>query len=323
MQARWLVRTILLVGATSLCADDGRHAALHTPDEQTSVSREDEGRDRDRHTWHGPVGFVFDGTLQDVIEFFTPHKSGNGRSCATCHRPEDHFGLTPTTVEARYQALQARRQYDPHADDPLFRSIDADDFDQDFTTLRTKALVRVVLPLPLNVTLADDPQRRPSRSGGPFRPSSTPASPRHTRQMGGWGRWRTRRALPCRHTRKSRTSRKQKLLPGLPNSSTAYSLRGVCGNSPGRWKRALPCQTPLPHSLRSSNRGRPHSSISALRATAARRKPSTPMRAFYLSPSEGRCLAHKRSSTSSCKPPGPRVSSTTFPRHIFRPKTMS
>lgn len=157
MQARWLVSTILLVGATSLCADDGRRDALHTPDEQTSVAREDEGRDRDRHTWHGPVGFVFDGTLQDVIAFFTPHKSGNGRSCATCHRPEDHFGLTPTTVEARYQALQARRQYDPHADDPLFRSIDADDFDQDFTTLRTKALVRVVLPLPLNVTLADDP----------------------------------------------------------------------------------------------------------------------------------------------------------------------
>lgn len=54
-------------------------------------------------------------------------------------------------------ALQARRQYDPQADDPLFRSIDADDFDQDFTTLRTKALVRVVLPLPLNVQLADDP----------------------------------------------------------------------------------------------------------------------------------------------------------------------
>jgi hypothetical protein len=52
-----------------------------------------------------------------------------GRSCATRHRPEDNFGPTPATVEARYQALQARRRIDPNADDPLFRSIDADDFD--------------------------------------------------------------------------------------------------------------------------------------------------------------------------------------------------
>jgi cytochrome c peroxidase len=60
-------------------------------------------------------------------------------------------------VEARYQLWQARKRFDPTADDPLFRSIDADDFGDDFTTLRTKALVRVVLPLPVNVVLADDP----------------------------------------------------------------------------------------------------------------------------------------------------------------------
>ncbi len=106
---------------------------------------------------HNPLGFVYDGRLIDAVEFFKPHKGGNERSCATCHRLEDHFALTPATVEARYQALQARRQYDPTADDPLFRSIDADDLAQDFTTLRTKALVRVVLPLPANVKLANDP----------------------------------------------------------------------------------------------------------------------------------------------------------------------
>lgn len=111
-------------------------------------------------TRHGPANFVYAGKLRDAIEFFKPHKDGNGRSCATCHRPEDNFALTPATVEARYQALQARRREDPNADDPLFRSIDADDFDQDFTTLRTKALVRVVLPLPPNIRLADDPSAR-------------------------------------------------------------------------------------------------------------------------------------------------------------------
>ena len=104
-----------------------------------------------------PFDLVFDGNIADAIEFFTPHEGGNGRSCATCHRPEDNFALTPATVEARYQAWQARLRRDSTADDPLFRSIDADDFDRDFTTLRTKALVRVVLPLPPNVALADDP----------------------------------------------------------------------------------------------------------------------------------------------------------------------
>lgn len=104
--------------------------------------------------------FVFDGRVADALEFFLPHEGGNGRSCATCHRPEDQFALTPATVEARYQQLQRRRQTDPSADDPLFRSIDADDFDQDFTTLRTKGLVRVALPLAPNVTVGDDPLAR-------------------------------------------------------------------------------------------------------------------------------------------------------------------
>lgn len=103
------------------------------------------------------TAFVFDGKIVDAFEFFRPHDTGNGRSCATCHRPEDSFGLTPATVEARYQLWQARRRHHPDADDPLFRSIDADDFDQDFTTLRTRALVRVALPLASNVKLADDP----------------------------------------------------------------------------------------------------------------------------------------------------------------------
>lgn len=103
----------------------------------------------------GPA-FHYDGSIRDAIEFFRPHPGGNGRSCATCHRPEDNFALTPKTVEARWQLLQKRRQIDPGADDPLFRPIDADDFANDFTTLRTKALVRVTLPLPANVKRADD-----------------------------------------------------------------------------------------------------------------------------------------------------------------------
>ena len=139
MKVRWLFGSVVIVWAGSLSATVGSSQ----PAQQESHS--------------SGVGFVFDGRIVDALEFFKPHDSGNGRSCATCHRPEDNFGLTPATVEARYQLLQARRRKNPDADDPLFRSIDADDFNQDFTTLRTKALVRVRLPLKDNVTLADDP----------------------------------------------------------------------------------------------------------------------------------------------------------------------
>ena len=79
-----------------------------------------------------------------------PGAHDNGRSCATCHVPEEAFQLTPQHVEARFQALQQRRLKHPSADDPLFRSIDANDFADDFTNLRNHALVRVSITLPTN-----------------------------------------------------------------------------------------------------------------------------------------------------------------------------
>jgi cytochrome c peroxidase len=78
-----------------------------------------------------------------------PNVHSNGRSCATCHVPEEAFQLSPANVELRFQSLQQRRLSDPTADDPLFRSIDANDFADDFTNLRQHALVRVVIKLPV------------------------------------------------------------------------------------------------------------------------------------------------------------------------------
>jgi cytochrome c peroxidase len=95
--------------------------------------------------------------LKGAINFFMPFPGGNGRSCATCHNPRDGFSLSPSTVEARWQRLQRIRRINPNADDPLFRSIDADDGDQDFTLLRTRALIKVRVPLPDRVRLTDDP----------------------------------------------------------------------------------------------------------------------------------------------------------------------
>ena len=93
-----------------------------------------------------PIGNAHRGETLFTRGFPSVHD--NGRSCATCHVPEEAFQLTPQHVEARFQALGQRRLTNPSADDPLFRSIDANDFADDFTNLRNHALVRVFITLP-------------------------------------------------------------------------------------------------------------------------------------------------------------------------------
>jgi len=86
---------------------------------------------------------------------------GNGRACADCHVPAEHFQLSPTVARARFEALLAKRGVNQNADDPLFRPVDADDFREhgdaanDYSNLVDNGLVRVTLPLPPNVRLID------------------------------------------------------------------------------------------------------------------------------------------------------------------------
>ena len=81
---------------------------------------------------------------------------GNGRACADCHMDSDAFQLSPADAEARFQAMSTTG-----ADDPLFRPVDADDFDtngaaaSDYSNLRENGLIRVRLPLPTNIKLVD------------------------------------------------------------------------------------------------------------------------------------------------------------------------
>jgi len=81
---------------------------------------------------------------------------GNGRACSDCHMDADAFQLSPADVEGRFQAMTATG-----IDDPLFRAVDADDFDANgaaansYDNLRQNALVRVRLPLPGNIKLVD------------------------------------------------------------------------------------------------------------------------------------------------------------------------
>jgi cytochrome c peroxidase len=92
----------------------------------------------------------------------------NGRACADCHMAEDHFQLSPASVEARFQRLQDRRRRHPDADDPLFRPLDADDFRtngegaSDFSNLRENGLVRITFALPPNIRLIDPATNAPS-----------------------------------------------------------------------------------------------------------------------------------------------------------------
>ena len=93
---------------------------------------------------------------------------GNGRSCADCHMPSDGFQLSPASARARFDALQENLEHNNNADDPLFRPVDADDFRVngdsaiDYSNLLDNGLIRVTMPLPLNVKLIDPVTGQPS-----------------------------------------------------------------------------------------------------------------------------------------------------------------
>ena len=112
-----------------------------------------------------------DAVLRGLFHFFDRSPDGlaaNGRSCGDCHMVTDRFQLSPANAEKRFQFLQWRLQFDPHADDPLFRPIDADDFRtngedaSDFSNLRENGLVRITFDLPPNVKLIDPATNEPS-----------------------------------------------------------------------------------------------------------------------------------------------------------------
>ncbi len=102
-----------------------------------------------------------DAVLRGLRGFVDRTLDGNGRACADCHMPTDQFQLSPASAEARFRLLQRRRRWNPEADDPLFRPIDADDFRvngdaaSDYGNLRQNGLIRVAMPLPPNVRLID------------------------------------------------------------------------------------------------------------------------------------------------------------------------
>jgi cytochrome c peroxidase len=112
-----------------------------------------------------------DAVVRGFRAFFDRKLEGldaNGRSCADCHMATDNFQLSPASVEARFRLLEWQRRWNPDADDPLFRPIDADDFRtngesaSDFSNLRQNGLVRITFNLPSNIKLIDPATNQPS-----------------------------------------------------------------------------------------------------------------------------------------------------------------
>ena len=112
-----------------------------------------------------------DAVIRGLFHFFDRSPEGltaNGRSCGDCHMVTDRFQLSPANAEKRFQFLQWRLQFDPHADDPLFRPIDADDFRtngedaSDYSNLRENGLVRITFDLPPSLKLIDPATNEPS-----------------------------------------------------------------------------------------------------------------------------------------------------------------
>ena len=113
--------------------------------------------------------------------------------------------------EQRSSGLQKRRHYNPNADDPLFRPIDADDFRtngeqaSDYSNLRQNGLIRIVFTLPPNMRLIDPatnhPRMKPlSTSGAWFRASTDREAHRR-----GWPESLAARSEPHRRLSARRT----------------------------------------------------------------------------------------------------------------------
>ena len=87
---------------------------------------------------------------------------GNGRSCADCHMPTDHFQLSPASAETRFRLLSLLR--DDSIQMPTIRcsgrstpmtSAPTAENASDFSNLRQNGLIRIAFPLPPKIRLID------------------------------------------------------------------------------------------------------------------------------------------------------------------------
>jgi cytochrome c peroxidase len=89
----------------------------------------------------------------------------NGRSCVTCHQPQNAWSITPANVQARYILSRGR--------DPIFRSNDGSNCDgstslspREYSLLLTRGLIRIAIDVPSGAEFAIEGIEDPYDCGG-------------------------------------------------------------------------------------------------------------------------------------------------------------
>ncbi|MFA9218266.1 MAG: hypothetical protein ACEQSK_14340, partial [Sphingomonadaceae bacterium] len=113
--------------------------------------------------------FTASGSIDTGNAFFQPF--GNGRSCATCHQPDNGWSISPARLVARFDqsaGLDPVFRLNDGAVSPLAASATLDQKRLAYSLLLTKGLIRVGLPLPsgaeFTLTRVDDPYHYASAS---------------------------------------------------------------------------------------------------------------------------------------------------------------
>jgi len=139
----------------------GRPAAADEQDRRLLVANNDSGQVRT---------FNVNGEI-DLNNPFFRNLGSNGRSCFSCHRPDQGWTITPDDVQRRFDASRGM--------DPIFRTNDGSNCKgadvstlgkrrRAFSLLRTRGLIRIGLAVPADAEFVIDSVDDPYECGAPL-----------------------------------------------------------------------------------------------------------------------------------------------------------
>jgi cytochrome c peroxidase len=107
----------------------------------------------------------------DLLNPFFGDLGTNGRSCFTCHQPQDAWTITPANVQARFAQSKGR--------DPIFRSNDGSNCEgapkvtqRAYSLLLTRGLIRVGIDVPIDAEFVIDSVKDPYDCHAPLTQAS-------------------------------------------------------------------------------------------------------------------------------------------------------
>ena len=145
LKSRWLITAVLIAGS-GLCLQN----VLHAQDRSILPTKNASGV---AATFSTTGSFDFDNP-------FFKSLGTNGRSCVTCHQPNEGWGVSAAGVQNRFKESKGQ--------DPIFRPVDGATCptavgpkSSVYSLLLNKALIRIDRPLPagaeFSITVASDP----------------------------------------------------------------------------------------------------------------------------------------------------------------------